>query len=81
MMDVQAKRVELAKWILSLNEDLLSKVDSIKSSSSSEIVAYTVKGEALTKQDYIEKVKEAEARIDSGIFTTHEDLGKEMQNW
>jgi len=80
-MDLQAKRIELAQWILSLNEELLSKVDSIKSVSSSEIVAYTVKGKALTKEDYIQKVKEAEARIDSGVFTSHADLGEEIQNW
>ncbi|WP_407277387.1 hypothetical protein R5O20_03090 [Tenacibaculum maritimum] len=81
MMDIQAKRIELAKWILGVGEDLLSKVSAIKENSSSEIIAYTISGEALTKEAYMKKIKEAESRIESGQFTSHDDLLKEMQDW
>ncbi|SDS48573.1 hypothetical protein SAMN05216503_3213 [Polaribacter sp. KT25b] len=49
--------------------------------TDTKIVAYTVSREALTKEKYIQKVKEAEKRMEEGHFTTHEDLLKEMQSW
>ncbi|WP_143569801.1 hypothetical protein [Tenacibaculum agarivorans] len=81
VMDIQAKRIELAKWILDVGEDLLNKVNAIKENSSSEIIVYSVSGEPLTKEVYVKKIKEAEARIESGQFTSHDDLLKEMQDW
>jgi len=81
MMDVQTKRLELVKWILGIGEDILNKVDEIKETTSSRIVAYTVSGKPLTKEAYIKKVKDAESRIDSGEYITQEDLLKETQTW
>lgn len=49
--------------------------------SNDDIVAHTVQGEALTKSSYIEKVKNAEASVKAGNFTTVEDLEKEAENW
>ena len=80
-MDVQAKRIELAKWILSVQEELLTKVSAIKDKSATDIVAYTVNEEPLSKQAYIKKIKDAEKRIEKGQFTTHEDLENEMKDW
>lgn len=45
------------------------------------IVAYTIDGESLTKEMYIKKVKDADASVDAGQYTTLDDLEKEMQNW
>jgi hypothetical protein len=46
-----------------------------------EIVAYSVQGEPLSKEMYIQKVKEADASVEAGKYTTMEDLEKEMLNW
>ncbi len=46
-----------------------------------EIVAYTIQGEPLTKEEYIRLIKEADKSINSGDFITVEDLEKEVQNW
>jgi len=81
MMDVQAKRLELVKWILSVQEEVLYKVSLIKENSSNAIVAYSVNEEPLSKSAYGKKVKDAEQRIDAGEYTNHNDLGKEMENW
>ena len=45
-----------------------------------KIIAYTVKGEPLTKEMYIEKVKKTESSVKSGNYTTVEDLEKEAEN-
>lgn len=80
-MDSQAKRIELAKWVLELGDDLLIKLDAFKKKTSSEIVAYTIQGKPLSKKEYIKQIKEADASISAGEYTTVEDLEKEVQNW
>jgi hypothetical protein len=49
--------------------------------SETEIIAYTVQGDPLTKEMYIEKVKKAESSVKAGNFTTIEDLERESENW
>lgn len=53
------------------------KALKIKFELSKEIVAYTVQGEPLTKEQYIERVQKASL----GELTSTEDLEKEMQGW
>jgi hypothetical protein len=86
-MNLEEKRKALAKWILETDENSLNEVEAVynihskNQEISSDIAAYAVSGEPLTKKIYIQKVKEAEKRINDGHFTTHEDLLKEMQSW
>ena len=86
-MDAQEKRKTLAKWILETDENVLNEVEAVynihnkKQKSLPKIVAYTVSGVALTKEMYIQKVKEAEKRMDEGHFITSEDLKKKMASW
>jgi hypothetical protein len=49
--------------------------------SKIEIVAYTVQGDPLTKEMYIEKVKKSESSVKAGNYTTVEDLEKESEYW
>jgi hypothetical protein len=49
--------------------------------SENKIVAYTIKGEPLTEEMYIKKVKKAVSSVKSGNYTTVEDLEKEAENW
>jgi len=43
-------------------------------SDEDEVVAYTIKGEALTKTDIIENNKEAIKSIEKGEFKTHSKI-------
>jgi hypothetical protein len=49
--------------------------------SNKKIVAYTVQGEALTKEMYLDRVKNTLNSVKEGNFTTVEDLEKESDNW
>jgi hypothetical protein len=49
--------------------------------SRNKIVAYTIQGEPLTKEMYIEKVKNSLKSVNSGNFTNVENLEKESENW
>jgi CRISPR/Cas system endoribonuclease Cas6 (RAMP superfamily) len=64
-------------------EKVYSYIENIrrKNSNDNDIVAYTIKGKPLTKQEYIQQVKEADKSVSEGNYTTVEDLEKEVQNW
>lgn len=46
-----------------------------------KIVGYKANGEPISKKNLREGVMEAEKRIDSGEYTTQDDLKKESENW
>ena len=53
----------------------------IESYREDEIVAYTVSGEALTRETYRQRIAEAEAEIEKGHYITQEDLEKKVRSW
>jgi hypothetical protein len=80
-MDMYQKKLELVKHILNVDkESVLVKIKEILLNEE-EIVVHTVKGEPLTKSQYIRKIEEAKKRIDNGQFTSHDDLLKDVENW
>ncbi len=81
-MDIAAKKIELMDWLLQINdESKLKKILALKSVLDKEVVAYTISGYPVDKEEYINMVKDADERISSGKYTTIEDLEKEIENW
>ncbi|MDP2162590.1 MAG: hypothetical protein Q8K02_19065 [Flavobacterium sp.] len=81
-MDLAAKKTELLDWLLHLkDESKLKKLIAFKSIIDDEVVAHTVSGYPIDKQEYINMVNEADERISSGKYTTMEDLEKEIESW
>lgn len=76
---------KIQSYLEKADERLLRIVHSVFENyyeeENDEIVGYTVKGEPLTKSQYIDKIKQAEKDIEDGKFTTHEDLLEEMKKW
>lgn len=63
------------------DESKLKKLIAFKSIIDDEVVAHTVSGYPIDKQEYINMVNEADERISSGKYTTMEDLEKEIEKW
>ena len=81
-MDIDARKIELMDWLLHINdESKLKKIIALKSILDKEVVAHTISGYPIDKEEYINMVKEADERISSGKYTTIEDLEKEIENW
>ncbi len=59
----------------------LEEVLHAETNEKDEIVAYTITGEPLTKEQYIKDLKQAEEEIEKGEFISHEDLKKEVRAW
>lgn len=78
-MDIAAKKIELLDWLLHIDdESKLRKIIALKSVLDKEVVAHTISGYPIDKEEYIDMVKEADERISSGKFTTIGDLEKEI---
>jgi hypothetical protein len=81
-MDIAARKIELMDWLLHIDdENKLKKISALKTVLDKEVVAHTISGYPVDKEEYISMVKEADDRISSGKFTTIEDLEKEIEGW
>lgn len=86
-MDSEEKRKTLDKQNSETDKNVLNEVAAIynvhskNKETSSKIVGCTIEGKPLTKETYIQKVKEAEKKMDEGHFITSEDLKKKMASW
>ena len=81
-MDIAAKKIELMDWLLHINdESKLKKIIALNSVLDQKVVAHTISGYPIDKEEYVVMVKEADERISSGQYTTIEDLEKEIERW
>jgi hypothetical protein len=70
------------QYINSADERLLKVVKAvIESYQEDEIVAHTVNGNPLTRNQYKIELTQAIEEINSGKFISQEDLEKESESW
>ncbi len=79
-MDLKSVKLGVMQKIMNVStESLLEKIDKILDEEM--IVGYTTKGDPLTKNEYNQRLAEAENQIVRGDYITQEDLEKESGNW
>jgi len=79
-MSIQAAKLDVVQKLLSVQkESLLNKINKILDKEM--IVAYTIEGKPLTKNDYNKRLHKAEQQIKSGDYLTQQELEKESENW
>lgn len=77
-------RKKLHEYVNSADERVLRIMTAVFESytnSADDIVAYTVRDEPLTEDEYVNKVREADQSIDKGNFTDVDELEHEMEGW
>ncbi|MEI6489637.1 MAG: hypothetical protein WCP52_11785 [Bacteroidota bacterium] len=74
-MNIQSVKLDLVQKLLSVkNEQVLKKINHILEKEI--IVAYTIEGKPLTKEQYNKNLLAAEKQIKAGNFITQEELEK-----
>lgn len=74
-MNIAAIKMELVDWLLHINdESKLKKIIALKSVLDKEVATHTTNGYPVDKEEYINRIKEADERILSRKHTTIEDL-------
>ncbi len=76
-------REELAQYILHSAEDtFIDKVKAmIPNENKEEIVAYTTKGKALSKKEYLEEIEKGKKAIEQGKYKTSSELRNIISSW
>ena len=81
-METTELRKKVIAFAKEADERALRIVNAVfENYGAEEIVAYSIDGEPLSKEDYVKSIKAADASIDAGDFTSVEDLEKEVQDW
>ena len=79
-MNIQSVKLDLVQKLLSVkNELVLKKINQIL--EKEVIVAFTIDGKSLTKEQYNKNLLAAEKQIKAGNFITHEELVKKSAKW
>ena len=79
-MDIQTTKLNVLQKIMGVSTaSLLEKINDILDNEME--VAYTIDGQPLTKAMYNDRLKIAEQQLQSGNFTSQEDLEQEIENW
>ena len=81
-MDIQAEKLLLIEKLLRIGDmKILEQVREVLEKSKNPVVGYDVQGNAITHQDFIDKVEEAEAQYKAGKFKTFDELDKQSESW
>lgn len=79
-MDVNARKLsQVQRLLLVENEDALDRIDEILDESI--IVAHTVDGRPLNRQQYIDEIEEGSEEARKGLGITSEEVRKKMKLW
>jgi len=81
-------KIELIKWLSEVDDEaLLIKLKAAKDDiiyteeSKSKIIGYRPNNSPVIKSDFLAIVQQAENQINSGEFSTLEQLEIEIENW
>ncbi|MEI6488869.1 MAG: hypothetical protein WCP52_07900 [Bacteroidota bacterium] len=79
-MNIQSVKLDLVQKLLSVNNELvLKKINQIL--EKEVIVAFTIDGKPLTKEQYNKNLLAADKQIKAGNFIAHEELEKKSAKW
>ncbi len=79
-MNIQAVKIDLVQKLLSVKSELLLKKINFLLDTE-VVVAYTVDGKPLTKNQYNKNLAEAEKEIEAGNFISQEELEIKSAKW
>ena len=81
-MNIEAQKLQLIEELVKLEDiDVIEQVKQLLLQKNNSVVGYGANGDVIKRQQLINRIGEAEERIDKGEFTDQEDLEKEAENW
>ncbi len=81
-MEIQNLRTDLHQIIDTVEDtQLLHAVYVFLKKQTSDVVAYTIQGEPLTKEQYAERALAAKKRVEAGQFISEEEANNAIKEW
>lgn len=81
-MDLQAEKLHLIEQLLQIQEaKIIAQIQTLLKNSSNRIIGYDGIGAAITQQDFIKGIEEAEVEYKTGKYQTLDQVEKESESW
>lgn len=81
-MDIQAEKLYLIEQLAKVQDvNVIQQLKKILEQENESVIGYRVTGEPITQKQLVKKVQEAERRIETGHFTSQQDLEREAESW
>lgn len=81
-METTKLRRELVDYLNNADERILKEVKALVDNyENDEIIAYSVQGKPLTREEMRQEIAEAEEEYTKGNFSTHNQLKEEIKGW
>jgi hypothetical protein len=81
-MDIQTEKLLLIEQLLRIRDGrVIAQVRELLKKENSPVVGYEADGRAITQQDFIKKIEQAEREHAQGNFQTIQDVEQESQGW
>ena len=81
-MDIQAEKLLLIEQLLRIRDGrVIEQVRELLKKENNPVVGYEADGRAITQQDFIKKIEQAEKEHEQGNYQNIEELEKESQGW
>lgn len=75
-------RNKVIDYVNNADDRLLKVLKAVAESyHENDVVAYQVNGNPVSRKEYDSELELAENEIQSGLFTSQEQLDKEVKNW
>lgn len=82
VMDIQAEKLQLIEELARLEDiHVIAQIKQLLKQKNNPVVGHAINGDAITRNQLIKRIEEAETRVDNGEYVTQEDLEKESENW
>ncbi|HMQ00392.1 MAG TPA: hypothetical protein PKC24_11475 [Cyclobacteriaceae bacterium] len=81
-MDIQAEKLQLIEQLAKIQDiQIINQIKELLKQKNNPVVGYEITGQPITRKQLIQRIEDAEQRIDKGEYTTQEDLELESENW
>jgi ribulose bisphosphate carboxylase small subunit len=81
-MDIQAEKLLLIEQLLQVRDaKVIEQIRQLLEKSYNPIVGYEANGKAITQQDFIKQIEQAEKEYKSGNYQTIDEVEKESETW
>jgi hypothetical protein len=81
-MDIQTEKLHLIEQLLQiLDAKIILQIQKLLEKAGNPIVGYSSNGKAITQNDFVKEIEEAEIEYKSGKFQSIDEVDKESEAW
>ncbi|KHJ38910.1 hypothetical protein PBAC_07730 [Pedobacter glucosidilyticus] len=81
-MDIHAEKLILIEELVKTQDiNIIKQIKNLFHKSNDDLAGYDLNGKEITRQQLIERIENADIRIESGMFITQQEIEKEAEDW